>query len=160
MEFSFVVMMLAVMLFGLIDFGRYIYERQVLINLSREGSNLASRGTALSNTVSAILTSANPLNLTNSGDGVVVTAVTNYGSGYRIRDQLAGGGLTAASSKIGNGAGTSAALPANVVNLPPADQTLYITEVFYSFRSVTPIGKLLNIALPPTNYDVAFFTGL
>jgi len=159
-EFAFVALMLVVMLFGLIEFSRYLYERQVLINVSREGSNLASRGTYLSDTVAAILTSANPLNLNNQGAGVIVTAVTNYGTGFRISDQSAGGGVTAASSKIGNGAGHPATLPNNVTNLPPANQTLYVTEVFATYRSVTPIGSLLSLTLPPTNYDIAYFVGL
>ena len=40
-EFTFVVLMLIIMLFGLIDFGRAIYEHEVLTNLSREGARLA-----------------------------------------------------------------------------------------------------------------------
>lgn len=159
-EFALVALILVVMLFGLIEFSRYLYERQVLINVSREGSNLASRGTDLSDTVAAVLTSANPLNLNNQGAGVIVTAVTNYGTGFRISGQSAGGGVTTASSKIGNGAGQPATLPNNVTNLPPANQTLYVTEVFATYRTVTPIGKLLSLTLPPTNYDIAYFVGL
>jgi Flp pilus assembly protein TadG len=159
-EFTFVALMMFIMLFGLIDFSRFLYEREVMVNLSREGSNLASRGTSITGTVSAVVLASNPLNLTNTGAGVIVTAVTNYGSGFQISEQLATGGITSASSKIGNGAGTAATLPANVINLPPANQTLYITEVFCTYHPVTPIGKLLQVTLPPTNYDAAYFTGL
>ena len=160
LEFTLVALMLILLLFGLIEFGRYLYEREVLINVSREGSNLVSRGTDLSNTVAAILTSANPLNLNDPGSGVIVTAVTNYGTGFHISEQLAGGGVTTAASQIGNGVGNPATLPNNVTNLPPANQTLYVTEVFATYQTVTPIGKLLNLTLPPTNYDAAYFVGL
>lgn len=163
-EFAFIAMMLAVMLFGLIDFGRFIYEREVLVNLSREGSNLASRGTDLSNTVDAVLSSANPLNLNASGAGVIVTAVTKDSSGLLISGQLAGGGASTAWSKVGAGVGKPATLSGISSNLPPQNQTLYVTEVFYSYTPITPIGQLLQIAFSPqnpvTNYDVAFFTGL
>jgi Flp pilus assembly protein TadG len=159
-EFAFVVMMLAVMLFGLIDFGRFIYEKQVMVNLSREGSNLASRGTNLSNTVAAVLASSSPLNLTIQGAGVIVTSVTNNGSGQVfVKAQLAGGGVSSAASKVGS-VGSPATIPAVNTQLPPVNQTLYVTEVFTSFRSITPIGNLLKITLPKTNYDAAYFTGL
>lgn len=160
-EFAFAAMMLVIMLFGLIDFGRFIYERQVMVNLSREGSNLASRGTDLSNSVSAVITSAAPLNLNVTGAGVIITAVTNNGSGsFFISDQLAAGGVGASASKIGAGVGSSANLTGLSSNLPPNDQTLYVTEVFSKFTSITPIGKLLQITMPPTNYDKAYFVGL
>jgi Flp pilus assembly protein TadG len=156
-EFAFVIMMLAVMLFGLIDFGRFIYEKQVMVNLSREGSNLASRNTSISNTVPAVLLSSAPLNLTIQGAGVIVTSVTNNGSGqFFVKEQLAGGGVDSAASKVGAGVGSAATLPP----VTPTNRTIYVTEVFSKFQSVTPIGNLLGITLPPTNYDAAYFMGL
>jgi Flp pilus assembly protein TadG len=160
-EFSFVLMMMAVMLFGLIDFGRFIYERQVMVNLSREGSNLASRGTDITNAAAGVMASSSPLNLNVYGSGVIITAVTNGGSGqFFIRAQFPTGGVTAAASKVGNGPGAPATLSILSANVPPANETLYVTEVFSGFTSVTPIGNLLQLVMPPTNYDVAYFTGL
>ena len=48
-EFLFVVVILMVMLFGMIDFCRAISTWQVMVNVSREGSNLAARGSGSNN---------------------------------------------------------------------------------------------------------------
>ena len=36
-------------------------------------------------------------------------------------------------------------------------QTIYVTEVFYSYQPVTPIGNMLNVVLPSTLYEAAYF---
>ena len=36
-------------------------------------------------------------------------------------------------------------------------KTVYITEVFYSYQPITPIGSLLGIVMPSTLYEVAYF---
>jgi Flp pilus assembly protein TadG len=147
--------MMMVMVFGLIDFGRAVYERQVLVNLTREGSNLASRGTTLSDTMTAVFTSAGPLNL-NARGRVIVTTVFNSNGTFVVSGQLAQGGISA-TSKVGTGVGNTATLPPAAVAIPQPNQTLYVTEVFYSYAPITPIGKLLKLTLPPTLYDVAYF---
>src|SRR5689334_6984144 len=50
-EFALISLVLITLLFGLIDFGRAILVRQVMVNLSREGANLASRGTSFPDTL-------------------------------------------------------------------------------------------------------------
>ena len=163
-EFAFVAFILLALLFGLIDFGRAIYEHEVLVNLSREGANLAARGTGstqteiLSNAAAAVIVSANPLNLNTKGL-VIVTAVTNNGSGgLFISRQLSQGGITA-TSKVGTGVGKPATLPATNPQIPQSGQTLYATEVFYTYAPITPIGRLLTVTLPSRLYDVAYFCG-
>jgi Flp pilus assembly protein TadG len=155
LEFVFVSFMMIVLLFGLIDFGRAIYQRQVLTALTREGSNLASRGTSLSNTVEAVINSASPLDIIAKGR-VIVSAVYNSNGTYRVTAQVSKGGVNA-TSKIRNGVGTPAVMPATPVAIPPSNQTAYVTEVFYSYTPITPIGKLLNFTLPSSLYDVAYF---
>jgi Flp pilus assembly protein TadG len=155
LEFVFVCVMMLALSFGLIDFGRAIYQRQVLTALTRDGSNLASRGTTLTNTVDAVISSANPLDITTKGR-VIVTAVFNSNGVYTISGQLSKGGL-GATSKIGVGTGNPANMPDTTLPIPPLNQTVYVTEVFYSYTPITPIGKLLQMALPTNLYDVAYF---
>ena len=155
-EFAFVAFMLVAMLFAVIDFGRVIYERQILTNLSREGSNLASRGTSLSNTVAAVLASANPLDFANNGR-VIVTTVFNKNNVMIITNQLALGNFVSVTSKIGTGAGTLATVPVTSPQIPPVNQQLFVTEVYYKYQAITPIGKLMGFVLPTQLYDVSYF---
>lgn len=161
-EFTFVAIILLLMIFGLIDFCRAISIRQVITSLSREGSNLASRNTSLSNAVEAVIASANPLNITTSGR-VIITAVKNVdGTTFTITDQLSKGGIPASSapSKIGcciSNAPNSGWIPSTPMQVPQVNKTIYVTEVFYSYQAITPIGKLLNFTLPSQLYDVAYF---
>jgi Flp pilus assembly protein TadG len=147
--------MLLALLFGLIDFGRAIYERQVLTAVTREGSNLASRGTTLANAGNAVVRSANPLDIDTKGL-VIVTAVFNDNGEFKIKDQWKRGGLEA-TSKIGVGVGNAATMPVTAVQIPPSNQTAYVTEVFYSYAPITPIGQLLQFSLPTQLYDAAYF---
>jgi len=79
-EFTFVVLMLIIMLFGLIDFGRAIYEHEVLTNLSREGANLASRNTSLASAAAAVVADSS-LNLGGSNGFVIVSSVSTSNNG-------------------------------------------------------------------------------
>ena len=153
-EFAFVSLMMIVMLFALIDFGRVIYERQVMVNLTREGSNLASRGTSLANSLIAVTNSAAPLNI-NAKGRVIMTTVFNANGTLTVSNQLSAGGISA-SSKVG-AIGGPATLPATAFTIPQSNQYLYVTEVFYSYAPITPIGKLLSITLPTQLYDAAYF---
>jgi Flp pilus assembly protein TadG len=166
-EFTFVAVIMLVMLFGMIDFCRAISTRQVLINLSREGANMAARSgsgnttdVAISNAITAVISAANPLSITSNGQ-VIVTAVFNSNGFYRITNQISKGKLTY-DSKIGKlSAPLAVTMPIDVNSpgaLPQPNQTTYVAEIYYSFKPTTPIGQLINISM--TNaplYDVAYF---
>ncbi|HUJ72493.1 MAG TPA: TadE/TadG family type IV pilus assembly protein [Verrucomicrobiae bacterium] len=174
-EFTFVAIILLVMLFGMIDFCRSISTRQVLINLSREGANMAARGggettdDAISNAIQAVIVAANPLNMTNNGQ-VIVSAVVNSSGVFRITNQMSSPTLLpqVQKSKIGllnatgsglSGSGVTMPLVATAPGaLPQPNQTTFVAEIFYAFKPATPIGQLLNFGM--TNaplYDVAYF---
>ena len=157
LEFMFVGFIMLFMLFGLIDFSRALSTRQVITSLSREGSNLASRGTTLSNTVDAVILAASPLSITTNGY-VICTAVFNSNGVFTITDQVAKGGIIS-PSKIGVGVGTDVTgkLPNTTPPIPQTNQTVYVTEVFYKYKAATPIGQLLSFGLPTNLYDVAYF---
>ena len=57
----------------------------------------------------------------------------------------------------GNFADMAGWIPATIPSLPQPNQTIYVTEIYYSFQAVTPIGKLLNVTLPTRLYDAAYF---
>ncbi|MEI6085327.1 MAG: TadE family protein [Verrucomicrobiota bacterium] len=160
-EFALITMMLVVLLFGVIDFSRAIYERQVITSLTREGSNLAARGAgnsaaeSITNAVDAVIASANPLKINTKGR-VVISAVLNSNGIFRVTAQLSKGGINVIS-KVRTGPGVPSTMPATNPVIPRQNQTTYVTEVFYNFVPITPVGKLLKIILPTQFYDVAYF---
>ena len=152
-EFAVAVLMVLILVFGLIDFARAIYDQQVITNLTGEGCSLSSRGTSLTDTAAAVLLSAAPLDLGASGR-VIVTSIYNNAGTLQVTGQVSQGGYVAAS-KVGI-VGGLAHLPSAAV--PQPSQTVFVTEVYYQYSSLTPIGKLLSTAILPTQmYDVAYY---
>jgi Flp pilus assembly protein TadG len=153
-EFAISVVVLLTLVFGLIDFGRAIYDVEVMKNLTGEGSAMASRGTSLSDTATAVVTAASPLDLNTNGR-VIVTSVLNNNNSLTVTGQATLGGIVA-SSKIGTKVGGAATLPVGAA--PQVNQTVYVTEVFYSYKSITPLGNFLsNNILPEQLYDAAYY---
>lgn len=153
-EFVFVLFMLLVLIFALIDFGRVIFDRQVLVNLSREGSNLASRGTSLNDSLTAVINSSNPLDFQNRGY-VIITSIYNNNGTNTVNGQVKQGGHSMPSRVWKSGGSIN--LPATPVQLPRTNRTLFVTEVFYQYNAITPVGKMLNFLMPTNLYDVAYF---
>jgi Flp pilus assembly protein TadG len=155
LEFAIIASLVIVLVFAVIDFGRAFNQLQELVGLTRQGSNLASRGTSLTDSATAVVAGDAPLNLNTSGE-VIMTSVSNNASGNIITGQVSKGGLTM-TSRVGTGVGATATLPAAAVAMLQPGQTIYITEVFYTYQSITPISALLNIVMPSTLYQVAYF---
>ncbi len=153
LEFALIGSIMIILVLGVIDLGRAIYDVQVMSNLSRTGSNLALRAASLTDSAAAVVTGSSPLNLANNGF-VIVTSVINNNGKLQVTGQVSQGGISAAS-KVGKNGG-AAALPATAI--PPNGQTVYVTEVYYAFQPITPIGKFMQgLTLPSTLYDVAYF---
>jgi len=167
-EFMLVVLILMVLLFGLIDFSRALSTWQILINVSREGSNLAARGSGtlgtnttqvISNALSIVVINANPLNISQNGK-VIITAVENSNGVFVVTQQMSLGALATNSVVAPHGTASTPIMPISATaagTFPQPNQTTYITEVYYSYSPVTPIGTLVGLTLPSTLYDVAYF---
>lgn len=166
-ELSMAFVLLCVIVSGIIDFGRAIYDVQVMKNLAGEGSMMASRSTPVATAAQTVVTYAgSDINLSTKGC-VIVTAVTNQGGGvYQVTDQATVGTGTSCASKIGclNGVGScksSAAIlpPAAVTALlvEPTGSSIYATEIFYTYHTVTPIAALLGKSMPSQFYSVAYY---
>ncbi len=165
-ELSVAFVILSILVFGIVDFGRATYDVEVMKNLSGEGSSLASRGTSLVTTAQTVATdAASVLDLQNQGC-IIVTVVTNNSGTLQITDQNSQCGIQAAS-RIGclmGKPGCNSSTP----TLPTAASTalqsevsgssLFVTEIFYSYATTTPITSLLQgAALPSQLYSVAYY---
>jgi hypothetical protein len=154
--------MLFLLVFGVIDVSRAFYYQQVMKTLVGEGSSMASRGTSTSQTAQTVVSDAGTdLNLTSSGC-VIVTAVTNTGAGthpVQVTGQSYSGTCGGISSKIGCYPPPStcgnATIPSEALAALGANQSLYVTEIYYSYSPVTPFsgGKLL----PTQLYSAAYY---
>jgi hypothetical protein len=144
----------SVIVFGVIDVSRVLYVEQVIVNLTGEGCALASRGTSLSDTAAAVSAASSPLDFNGHGR-VIVSSVYNNNNVLRLTGQAAQGGL-AVSSRVGSAVGAAVSLPAAAV--PQLNQTVFVTEVFYTYHAITPLSSLLGSTIAPSQlYDVGYY---
>jgi Flp pilus assembly protein TadG len=155
MEFALITPLMLILVLTIIDFGRAIHFMQVMANLSRQGSNLASRGTTLPASAAAVVSGDAPLNLSNNGE-VIITSVANINSSYIITGQASQGGIPN-TSKVGTGVGSRATIPSSAAAMLAPGQTIFVTEIFYSFTPITPIANLLRLVMPSSLYEAAYF---
>jgi Flp pilus assembly protein TadG len=154
-EVALVVTLLITLVCASVDFGRALNTAQVMIELTRQGSILASRGSTLAQAASGVIAGESSLDFARNGE-VIITAVTNSKSGNTITGQTSQGGISR-SSRIGTGVGNPATMPAAASGTLQPGQTIYVTEVFYTFQPITPIGNLTGIVMPSTLYESAYF---
>ena len=76
-ELSFAFLVLCVFVFGIIDFGRAIYDVEVMNNLVGEGSSMASRGVSLATAAQTVANDAgSDINLSTKGCVIVKSAAS------------------------------------------------------------------------------------
>ena len=169
-ELSIVLVLLCIFVFGIIDFGRAVYDFEVMKNLAGEGSSMASRGAAPATTATAVVAYAGAdINLSTNGCVIVtVVAENSAGTAQVVTAQSWAGACSAAmTSTIGclSGQGSckssTATLPAtaaNAIQQGVTGTTLYVTEVFYAYTTITPLPRFLGSAILPSQlYSVAYY---
>jgi len=153
-EFALCASVLFIILFGVIDVSRALFVGQIIVNLTGEGCALASRGTSLPDTATAVMTASAPLDFAGHGR-VIVSSVYNNNNTLKLTGQSALGGL-AATSRIGSSIGATVTLPTNAA--PQVGQTVFISEVFYTYHAITPVGSFLNAKVVPSQlYDIGYY---
>jgi Flp pilus assembly protein TadG len=181
LEFTPLVVLMVSLAFAAVDFGRVIWQLEVVSGLTREGSDIASRTTPITHAslqaaVSAVISDGAPLNLSAAGTNgkVIITSVLNTtvagAQMYVMTDQVSSGGLVATSkvgtylpsgSQTANKANlpgeTGVKLPGVTTAVPAPGNTVYVTEVFNTFSTITPLPAFVKYALPTKVYDIAFF---
>jgi Flp pilus assembly protein TadG len=159
-ELALAVTLLLIFMCAAADFGNALNDMQILSELTRQGSNLASRGDTLAATNAALLAGDSGLGLSTQGR-VVITQVTQTtpvaGGPYKVAAQAYSlTGITATSRIAPSGSGNVSITGAPALQ---TGQSLYITEIFYTYTPLTGIGALTSgaVGMPSTLYDVAYF---
>ena len=165
-ELATVLSLLAIFVFGTFDFGRAVYDGEVIKNLSGEGSSLASRGASLPNAITAVVSDSD-INMAAAGCVVMTTVTSGATPGsYVISGQASSNPCNSGSSRIGcypvsSTCNARATIPTQIQTILTTvpNSTIYVTEVFFNFTPASPIGGFLNNAnvLPAQLYSVAYF---
>jgi len=140
------------LLLGMLEIGNALAVSHTLSRLSREGANIASRGTSLDTVLTVMATNGADIHLGRRG-GTVVSKVAVRSDGIRILDQVITPGLED-KSRIG----TIGSNPVSFASYGlQAGNTHYVVEVFYHYRPITPFARLFESALPDPIYERAVF---
>lgn len=166
-EMTVITTLLCVIVLGIVDYGRALYDVEVMKNLAGEGSSMASRGTTAQLTTQTVVTEAgSDINLSSSGC-VIETVVTNQSGTLTITDQQSSCGTSSTyRSKIGclQGVGgcqssspTLSTYASTALNTEATGSSLYVTEVYHTFSPITPILSFLGSAAIPSQFYAAAY---
>ena len=79
MEFACVLPLLLLLAFGVVELSFLMHDQHILIRLTREGSNLISRDTKLSDAATAMTSMVNPpVDLNSANSKLIFTVLTKY----------------------------------------------------------------------------------
>lgn len=151
-ETAIVAPVLLLILLGLIELGNGLSIKHKVTVLSREGANIASRGTTLTQTVGAVMGAGDEIDLATRG-GVVVSRIMVIGGEPVIEAQQAHPGYEGAS-RLGVADSVATAL-AGLQLLE--GQALYAVEIVYDYQALTPVAGLLPDVWTDQVYERAIF---
>lgn len=179
-EFALTLPLALLIVLGIVEVGYALLDQQVVARLTREGSNLISRGTSLQDAVMAIGSmSSRPVDFDN-GSTVIFSVIKRGGTtGTTNFDQLVlyqrhtYGTLSAQSRLTTAGGGSFGGAPdyiaANsdndaslrVTNVPSNLVTvrggmIYVTEIYTRHNLITPFDRF-GATVPNVLYSIAYF---
>ena len=152
-EYAVSAIVMATLLFGMVDFARAIYQQQTITSMAAQGAKIAMIGTGLADSATAVIGGTN-LNFGTNGCVIMSSVYATSPTALTVSDQQRNC-ATGQSSKIGT-KGSTATIPGGAVPVV-YPQTVYVAEVYYQYQPITPIGKLVQFALPTQLYDVAYY---
>jgi hypothetical protein len=151
-ELVMVTPLLLMFVFGIIEFGSILDSQQAVSYLTREGANIASRGTPLDTVLAVTIRNGGSIDLENHG-GAVVSRVQIDGESASIEEQVSSPGYSTSSRFGAEGDAVGA-----IENLTLADgASVYVVEIFFERPMITPIQNLISGSIPTVLYDRAVF---
>jgi hypothetical protein len=151
-EFAMVLPLMLFLFLGMVEIGNALAVSHSLSRLSREGANIASRGTSLDTVLTVVATNGRDINFFKRG-GSVISRIGVRSDGLEILEQVSSPGFEA-RSRLG-------AVGSDPVSFASygmeAGNTHYVVEIFYRYRPITPFARLFESALPDPIYERAVF---
>jgi hypothetical protein len=178
LEFAIVLPLVLILVLGVVEIGYALLDQHVVTKLTREGSNLISRNTSLTDAGAAMRTmSTKPVDFT-SGSHLIFSVVkkgATTGTANFDKDILYQryefGPLSASSTlqTLGTGSFTGPDYTAinsdtdtrlQVTNLPTglvaSGGMIYITEIYSTHTLITPFDRF-GVTVPSVLYSIAYF---
>jgi hypothetical protein len=179
-EFAVILPFLLLVVLGVTELGYALLDQHVITRLSREGSNLISRGTSLQDAAMALRgMSSRPVDFDRNSKVIfsVLRNVSTTGSGnfnqVVLYQRYEYGTLAAQSRFSTRGSGSFGDGPEyqaqnsdndtnlQIDNMPPnlsvgLGGMIYVTEVFTSHPLITPLDRF-GVTVPSVLYSIAYF---
>lgn len=151
-ELVLVLPVLLVVAFGVIELGNVFEKAHAMTALSREGANIAARGTALDTVAAVTMANGASIGLDARGGTIVSRIVVEGGTAF-VRNQVASSGLVG-KSRIGDLNDPASGFGG--VGLQDG-QELFAVEILYDHREATPLSRFIGAVVPDTMYTKAVF---
>lgn len=148
-ELTFIIPIMLALVYGAVEIGQMVSAYLTVTHTTREGANLASRGTVPDTALDTVISAAAPLIRTNnlSQWRVIYSRLTQQPGipcppkpcRYRVETQIVRGNFNQ-TSKIGLPNGSDVTIP-GIADVDPA-QTFHGIEVFFNYapNALTSIG--------------------
>ena len=176
-EFAICLPLLLVLTLGVVETSNALLSQHVITKVAREGSNMTSRETRLTDAGTALVNMSSAPGTFNSTTKVIFSVLlrsqTGSNSGSLVlyqRHQV--GNMALPGSRL-NGSGSFPAAndytatnpnndtglrvtnaPAGIASVPGG--MIYVTEVYTTYTPMTPLANF-GIAIPPVLYSIAYF---
>lgn len=143
-ELAILLPFLVLMVVGVFDFSRAIHAKNIITNMSREGTNLAARSgldsTKAQEIMNTLSYTSQPLNMDANGMMYISVVQGTGATGSvvpRITTRYGWKNRTNPASSIGPVNGNAVGLgPLSLTNGLSSGEVVYVVEVFYRYRSV------------------------
>ena len=177
-EFAVCLPLLLVVTLGVIETSQALMAQHVITKVAREGSNMISRETRLTDAATALRTMSSAPAEFNSTTKVIFSVLLRSNTGTNagqlvLYQRYEFGNMSLPGSRLNGSCGTctaasdyTASNPHNntglrVTNAPSGIASvpggmIYVTEVYSTYETLTPVRNL-GIPLPEVLYSIAYF---
>jgi Flp pilus assembly protein TadG len=178
LEFALVVPLVLLLVMGVVEVSYVTLHQHVVSRISREGSNLISRDTTMTDAATALTSmSSGPVNFNDGSSTVIFSVVKQVATAGAanfnkpVLYQRYVYGSYAGSSILNNAGGSFGPAPdytalnsdndtsLQVTNAPAtlaAGGLLYVTEIYTRHPLLTPLNQF-GVMMPTTLYSIAYF---